>query len=495
MSRKVLLSSILQEVSSVIETRNDAEISGVTADSRQVRPGDLFVAYRGFEHDGHDFIPSALASGAAAIVFDEPERAAVLGETAWARVEDARRAAAEIAATYYEHPSREMLLAGVTGTNGKTTTSYLIEAILAAADMRTGVIGTLGYKWAGSEIEAARTTPDAIELQSLLRNMADDGVQGVAMEVSSHGLALDRAWRCAFDVVIFTNLSQDHYDFHSNAEEYFEAKARLFVDYPGEAAPHKEMCAAINLDDPFGRRLAGQAACEVIGYGLSPDCEVRADDLTLSPAGACFRLLLPGAEMRLQSKLPARFNVYNSLAAAAAAHAVHIEPAAIKQGLESFTSVPGRFERVDAGQPYLIIVDYAHSESALSNVLSVARQMGPSRLICVFGCGGDRDADKRPKMGRIATQLADFTIITSDNPRSERPLEIIAQIRAGVVGDAFTIEADRRQAIRMALEMAQPDDLVLIAGKGHETYQIFANNTVPFDDRQVARELVHELKH
>ncbi len=493
MSRKVLLSSILHEVSSVIETHGDAEISGVTADSRQVKPGQLFVAYKGFEHDGHDFIPPALASGAAAVVFDNAERAPLAGGTAWARVEDARRAAAEIAAVYYEHPSREVLLAGVTGTNGKTTTTYLIEAILAAAGMHAGVIGTLGYKWAGSEVEAARTTPDAVELQSLLRNMADDGVQGVAMEVSSHALALDRVWRCAFDVAVFTNLSQDHYDFHGDAEDYFAAKARLFLDYPQQAAPDKEMRAAINVDDPFGQRLAEQAACQVIGFGLEPGCDVRAEDVTLSPAGAGFRLVLSGSEKRVQLKLPARFNVYNSLAAAAAAHAMGIEPEAIQAGLEDLVSVPGRFERVDAGQPYLIIVDYAHSEQALANVLALAREMEPSRLICVFGCGGDRDVDKRPKMGRTATQLADFTVITSDNPRSEDPLEIIAQIRAGAVGDAFTVEPDRRQAIRMALEMAESGDLVLIAGKGHERYQVFADHRIDFDDRQVARELVREL--
>jgi len=494
MQRKVPLSSLLDEVDAVIESQGEAEITGVSADSRQVKPGYLFIAYQGFEHDGHDFIAPAVDGGAVAVVFDRPERRPVLRDVAWARVRDARRAAAEIAAAYWEHPSRQMMLAGVTGTNGKTTVTYLIEAILTAAGMRAGVIGTLGYRWGSSQIAGPRTTPDAVELQSLLRQMVADGVQGIAMEVSSHALALDRAWRCAFDVGVFTNLSQDHYDFHRDAEDYLAAKSRLFADYPAQAAPHKQMRAAVNLDDPFGRRVAELAACEVIGFGFGADCPVRAVDLETSREGSSFRLVLPGGEVRIDSQLPGRFNVCNSLAAAAAAHAMQIEPAAIKRGLESLASVPGRFERVDEGQPYEIVVDYAHSEQAVENVLRLARDLQPSRLICVFGCGGDRDPGKRPKMGCVATELADFTIITSDNPRSEDPLDIIAQIKAGVVGDAYAIEPDRREAIRMALEMGQPGDLVLIAGKGHETEQTFADHTIEFNDREVARELLREIR-
>lgn len=491
MDKTAPFSSLVEDLPGLVARRGDATVSGVASDSRLVEPGDVFIAYRGFEADGHDFIELALVNGAVAVVFDDPRHEATVEGVPWARVEDARIACAELAVEYFEHPSRELLLAGVTGTNGKTTTTFLIEAALAAAGKRGAVIGTLGYGPVDDLSEAPRTTPDAIELQRRLRDMADVGVEGVAMEVSSHSLVLHRPWRCSFDVGVFTNLSQDHLDFHQDIERYLEAKVLLFTEYA--EASEKSMVGAINFDDEFGPRIARQATCPVLSYGLGEECDVCALDPEMGDAGSSFELRLPSGRARVELGLPGAFNVQNALAAAAAAEAMGIGPEAIADGLSAMNAVPGRFEGVDAGQPFGVIVDYAHTPEALENVLIAARDLEPRRLICVFGCGGDRDPDKRPKMGRIATENADFTIITSDNPRSEQPEAIIAAITAGVTGDSYAVEADRRSAIRMALEMAEPGDIVVIAGKGHETYQIFADRTIDFDDRQVARELIGEI--
>ncbi len=307
------------------------------------------------------------------------------------------------------------------------------------------------------------------------------------MEVSSHSLVLNRPWRCAFDVGVFTNLTQDHLDFHESIEAYLEAKLLLFTEYAEASA--KPMTGAVNFDDPFGPTIAERASCPVLSYGTGEGCDVRAVGAQFSGRGSSFELQLPSGRARVELGLPGIFNVQNALAAAAAAEAMGIAPEVIADGLSAMPAVPGRFEAVDAGQPFAIIVDYAHTPDALQNVLRAARELSPRRLICVFGCGGDRDPDKRPKMGRVATELADFTVITSDNPRSEDPLAIIDAITAGVAGEAYATEPDRRNAIAMALEMADAGDIVLIAGKGHETYQIFADRTIDFDDRRIAREL------
>ncbi|MGD9495902.1 MAG: UDP-N-acetylmuramoyl-L-alanyl-D-glutamate--2,6-diaminopimelate ligase [Armatimonadota bacterium] len=491
MARSVALSTLLGEVTGVQARQGDTTVTGVACDSRRVVPGDLFVAYRGFEADGHDFIASALAGGAVAVVLDDPRYIRSVAAVPWARVDNARRACAELAAAYHQHPSTELLLVGVTGTNGKTTTTFFIDAILSAAGMRGGVIGTLGYGSRDDLREAPRTTPDSVELQTWLRRMADRGFEGVAMEVSSHSLVLYRPWRCAFDAVVFTNLSQDHLDFHADLGEYLEAKLLLFTEYARD--PRKATKAAVNLDDAFGPRIAQSATCPVLGYGLGERCAVRALDVSSDASGSRFTLAVAGERVAVELSLPGLFNVYNALGAAAAAHAMGIGPEAIAAGLAAMRAVPGRFERVDAGQPFTIIVDYAHTPQALENALRVARQLGPRRLICVFGCGGDRDPDKRPRMGRIATELADLTIVTSDNPRSEDPLAIIQAVTAGALGEAWSVQPDRREAIGQALAAAEPGDLVLIAGKGHETYQIFADRTIDFDDRKVARELAGEL--
>lgn len=485
--------SLLAEVTGVLEARGDSTVTGIACDSRKLRPGDLFVAMRGFEADGHDFIEAAIIKGAVAVVYQDPRHEETVEGIPWARVADSRVAGAELAAAFFRHPSRQLRLAAVTGTNGKTTTTFMIDRIMRTAGLPSGVIGTLGYGPVDDLRDAPRTTPDAIELQSQLRRMVDAGISAVAMEVSSHALVLARTWACAFDVAVFTNLSQDHLDFHRDLEEYLQAKLRLFTEYPRFARPYKQMSAAINYDDECGRRIARQADCPVLSYGLSDECQVRAEAVQQTAGGVRFDLLLPDAAVKVDLHLPGRFNLYNALAAAAATHALGIDAETIAAGLGQMTPVPGRFQRVDVGQPFEVIVDYAHTPEALENVLKVARTLKPNRLIVVFGCGGDRDRDKRPKMCRIATELADYTIITSDNPRSEDPLAIIEQIRAGAVGDRYAVEPDRREAIRQALSLAQPGDLVLIAGKGHENYQIFADRTIHFDDREVAAELLSGL--
>ena len=486
-------SSTIAEVSSLVTSRGDTVVTGVASDSRDVSPGDLFVAYRGFEADGHDFIEQAMVNGAVAVLFQDARHEQTVEGVPWARVTDARLACAEVAARFFDHPSRDLLLAAITGTNGKTTVTFMANAIFCVAGISGAVMGTLGYGRVDDLVEAPRTTPDAIELQCQLRRMADNGIGAVAMETSSHSLVLDRPWRCAFDVAVFTNLSQDHLDFHHNLDEYLDAKLRLFTEYPDQAAPHKEMVAAVNMDDPFGRRVAAAAACPVLGYGRGEQCDVRAMSVISAGAGSTFELGLPGARVNVELALPGTFNVYNALSAASAAHAMGIDAEAIALGLSSMTAVPGRFERVDAGQTFDVIVDYGHSPAALANVLRVARTFEPGRLICVFGCGGDRDSDKRPKMGGIACEMADHTIITSDNPRSEDPMAIIAEVQAGATEGDYEIEPDRRAAIGRALQMAAAGDLVMIAGKGAEDYQIFADRTIHFDDREVAAELLGEL--
>ncbi len=491
MSESTLFSSLVTDLPGLVASRGETSVSGIASDSRLVKPGDLFIAYRGFEANGHDFIQSALINGAVAVVYDNPRHETTVEGVPWARVSDARIVCAELAAEYFDHPSQELLLVGVTGTNGKTTTTFLIESVLAAAGKRGAVIGTLGYGPMDDLAEAPRTTPDAIELQGSLRAMADRGVEGVAMEVSSHSLVLHRPWRCAFDVGVFTNLSQDHLDFHEDIDRYFEAKLLLFTEYA--EASGKPMVGAVNLDDAFGPRIAERARCPVLGYGVGEECDVRAVGAEFGGMGSTFELRTPSGRAQVELGLPGIFNVQNALAAAAAAEAMGIEPGVIADGLSAMRAVPGRFEVVDAGQPFGVIVDFAHTPHALENVLRAARELSPRRLICVFGCGGDRDPNKRSTMGRAGTELADFTVITSDNPRSEEPLAIIDAIVAGAAGDRYATEPDRRAAIRMALEMAQAGDIVIIAGKGHETYQIFAGRTIDFDDRQVARELIAEL--
>jgi UDP-N-acetylmuramoyl-L-alanyl-D-glutamate--2,6-diaminopimelate ligase len=429
--------------------------------------------------DGHDFAAAAVARGAAALVVERPLGLG-LPELV---VEDARAAMAVAADVFYGHPSQELEVAGVTGTNGKTTSAYLLYAVLEAAGRRPGLLGNIERRAGGRTLPAGLNTPEAIDLQRFFRELLDGGDRSCAMEASSHGSELRRLDRVRFSALIFTNLSQDHLDLHGTMERYFAAKRRLFVE--GERPP-----AAVNVGDPYGRALAEELrGGALLTFGLHDDADVRAERLELTPDGARFR----AAGIELRTHLRGTFNVENVLGVVAAARLLGIPDGAIAAGVESLRGVPGRLEPVDEGQPFAVLVDYAHKPGALERVLREARELaGGGRVLCVFGAGGDRDRGKRPEMGRIASGLADVAIVTSDNPRSEDPRAIVDAIVAGVVRDVET-ELDRRRAIERALELAAPGDVVVIAGKGHETGQETAGRVLPFDDRAVAREALRAL--
>jgi len=470
---------------------SDPEIAGVAYDSRRVKPGDLFVCIRGFRTDGHRYLADAVARGAVATVVETPVADAPVPRIA---VPDAREAIARLATAFFGHPSARLRLIGVTGTNGKTTTTYLIESLFRAAGQRTGVIGTIGCCIAGERLPAEHTTPEAPDLQALLARMVAAGVSVVSMEASSHALALHRTLGCEFDVGVFTNLTQDHLDFHASLEDYFAAKARLFTDYPARSG--KPFVGVINGDDPFGRRLVELCRGRVVTYAVEQPADLQAVDIEARPQGLRFTVVAAGERYPVRLRLGGRFNVYNSLAAIGAARALGLDWETILAGLATAPGVPGRFEAVDEGQPFAVLVDYAHTPDGLENVLRSARDLEPRQLIVVFGCGGDRDRTKRPKMGRIAAERADRVVVTSDNPRTEDPEAILAEIVAGIppeVRSRVRVIPDRREAIRTAIGMAGAGDLVVIAGKGHEDYQIVGTTKHPFDDREEARAALRAL--
>jgi UDP-N-acetylmuramoyl-L-alanyl-D-glutamate--2,6-diaminopimelate ligase len=453
------------------------EIRDLAYDARAVGPGSLFFCVPGGRADGHDFAPQAVESGAVALVVERTLDVDVPQVV----VESARAAMPVAADEFFGLPTEQLQVAGVTGTNGKTTTAFLLYAILAAAGRRPGLLGTIESRVGGERRPAIRTTPEAIDLQRAFRDMLDAGDRSAAVEATSHGSALGRLERVRFSALVFTNLTQDHLDFHGTLDEYYDAKRRLFT----EGGPP----AAVNVGDEHGRRLADElrGRQELLTFGLRDDAEIRADELELGPRGARFRV----GGIELETRLRGRFNVENVLGAVAAARLLGIDGDAIAYGVKELRGVPGRFEAVDEGQPFAVLVDYAHTPDSLENVLRTARDLAQNRVICVFGCGGDRDRGKRPLMGRIATDLADVAIVTSDNPRSEEPDAIIAEILAGA-GDA-EVEPDRREAIARAVDAAEEGDVVVIAGKGHEQGQQFAERTIPFDDREVAREALRRL--
>ncbi len=493
----------------------DVEIGGLAYDSRAVEPGDLFFCVSGFRSDGHEFAADAVRAGAAALVLERPLGLGVPELV----VRSARAAMAPIAAHFYGHPARELKVVAVTGTNGKTTTAYLVRALLEAAGEQCGLLGTVKSVIGGRELPVERTTPEAIELQADLRAMLDAGDTACAIEVSSHALELGRAAAIPFAAAVFTNLTQDHLDFHPTMEDYFQAKRRLFL--PGEdgLAGSGAGCAAIapavsvvNVDDPYGRRLAGEID-GVLTFALDAPAAYRASDLSCGLGGCGFLLQTPDGERRLSLPMPGRFNVANALGALAAVHGLGFELDVLTAALERGVRVPGRFEPVEERQRFAVLVDYAHTPDSLENVLSAARglldaQAGEGRVLCVFGAGGDRDRGKRPQMGEIAARLADLVIVTSDNPRSEDPERIIEEIMDGVVAaggripgcpgegvqrDSGTASVhslvDRRAAIEQAIGAARTGDVVVIAGKGHEQGQEFADGRkLPFDDVSVARE-------
>ena len=469
----------------------DAEVTGVSYDSRAVSPGDLFFCIPGTLSDGHDFAPSAVAAGATVLCVERRLDVNV----PQLLVGDARKAMARLSAEFFGRPSESLMILGVTGTNGKTTTAFLLESILRAAGLRTGLIGTIETRIGDTVQPGVRTTPESLDLQRLFAVMRDQGVEAVAMEVTSHALAMDRVEGVRFASVGFTNLSQDHLDFHTSMEDYFEAKRSLFM-------PDKAAKAAVNIDDPHGRDLWKEPAIDTLGFGLSAEAQVHASDVKLEPSGTDLSIETPVGNFSCATHLVGHFNVSNCLGAAAVALQAGIGLDAIRDGLQSLAAVPGRFETVDAGQPFSVIVDYAHTPDSLDNVLQAARPLAEAqggRVLCVFGCGGDRDRGKRPLMGAVVARLADLAIVTSDNPRSEEPAAIIEEILEGVrsvrsEGPDATL-VDRREAIARALQEAREGDVVVIAGKGHETGQQFATQTLPFDDRLVARELLEELGH
>jgi len=468
---------------------------GLAYDSRRVQPGFVFFAIKGFEKDGHDFIEDAVRRGAVAVVA-EKELTVPPGVT-FVRVPNTRRALAAAAAAFYGYPDRWLRVIGVTGTNGKTTTTHLVRAVYAAAEEKTGLVGTLSAVYGDTVLPAERTTPESLELEALLRRMVDEGVTTVVMEVSSHALALERVAEIEFDVAVFTNLTQDHLDFHRDMADYYAAKARLFLGLKELRRKKRPRRAVINVDDVYGQRLAEESGGKVVTYGLMQEADFRAREVELGPHGTTFTVEWAEGEVPVELQLVGRFNVYNALAAFAVGVTEGFPATQVSEALRNVKAVPGRFERVEVGQDFTVVVDYAHTPDGLENALQAARALTAGRVIVVFGCGGDRDAGKRPLMGKIAARLADFTVITSDNPRSEDPRRITAAIEAGFrqVGapGSYAVEEDRREAIALAFRQARPGDIVVLAGKGHEDYQIIGDKRLPFDDRKVATAILKEM--
>lgn len=461
------------------------DISGIAYRSDAVRPGDAFFCIPGFAHDGHDFAADAVSRGASVVVAQHSLEG--LGRVPVLVVPDTRVELARAAAHFFGDPSSRLKVIGITGTNGKTTTTYLVDSIMRSHGQMTGIIGTVETRVGEERIPAARTTPESADLQRLLARMLEAGVDSVAMEVSSHAIDLRRVEAVHFAVAAFTNLTQDHLDYHHTIEEYFAVKKRLFTEMPVGAR-------VVDIDDPLGAGMAADFD-DVLTVGLSPDAMIRAEEIELHATGARFNLCTPEGRARIALPLAGSFNVSNALVAAGCALAIGVPIESIVSGLEHAPQVPGRLERVDAGQAFTVYVDYAHTPDSLEKAISAVRGVTEGRVITVFGCGGDRDPDKRPLMGAAAAFASDHVVVTSDNPRSEDPVGIILQIEDGLkLGTAsYETEPDRRSAIAKAVGQATAGDAVLIAGKGHEDYQIFADRRIDFDDRLVAREELERL--
>jgi UDP-N-acetylmuramoyl-L-alanyl-D-glutamate--2,6-diaminopimelate ligase len=481
-----------------LSSAGEAEILGVAYDSRKVRPGFLFLALRGESSDGNRFIGAAVRAGAVAIVSDSSEVSQPTN-VAFARVAHGRITMARISANFYGRPAEKLKLTGVTGTNGKTTTTFLTEHVLQGVGRSVSMIGTIEYHVAGRVLPAPHTTPESLELNQTFAEAVQAGATETVMEVSSHALEQGRVFGLHYDVAVFTNLTRDHLDYHSTMEAYLASKLKLF-SANGGAVPR---VAVINQDDPHGSaflQMATRSGSEISSYGLKSNRDVSADNLEYLPNGTRFCLRMNGKSIACESRLIGEINVYNVLAASAAAYARGCSVEQIRDAIASFRRVPGRFELVDAGQPFIVVVDYAHTDDALRNLTRIARQIldqqkSQGRVITLFGCGGDRDRAKRPLMGQAASEGSDFVVLTSDNPRSEDPQQIIADALPGLqkTGTHYTVEADRRKAITVAITEAKRGDIVLLAGKGHEKYQITRDGTFPFDDVQVARETLQSL--
>jgi UDP-N-acetylmuramoyl-L-alanyl-D-glutamate--2,6-diaminopimelate ligase len=476
----------------LVEGALDREVLGVTYDSRRVTPGMVFVAVPGLKTDGHNYIENAIQRGAVAIVCERngffPQRAAKI------KVKDSREALALLSAVFYQRPSAQLKVIGITGTNGKTTVAFMVKQILERAGIKTGLMGTIRYEIGERVIPAHRTTPESLDIQQMMAQMLRAGCQACVMEVSSHALEQKRVQEIDFDAVIFTNLTQDHLDFHGDMETYYLAKKKLFAQWPNHGKPRT---ALINIDDCFGQRLIVETDAEVkLSYGIDQTAQLRATHIQLGRQETQMEIQTPEKTLPLRLPLLGRHNVYNALAAFGAARALNVNCKTIVKALESMAPVPGRLELVPGPQPFTVLVDYAHTDDALRNVLTALKEITTGRLLLVFGCGGNRDAGKRPKMGRVAAELACFSVITSDNPRKESAAAIASQIQAGyleVRQDGYRIELDRHRAIDEMIRQAKPGDTVLIAGKGHETCQEFEDTIVPFDDRVYAIETLETL--
>ncbi|TKS59114.1 MAG: UDP-N-acetylmuramoyl-L-alanyl-D-glutamate--2,6-diaminopimelate ligase [Nitrospira sp.] len=475
---------------------SDVPVSAITDDSRAVRAGSLFVAVKGAQVDGHQFIPAAMKAGMAALVTQQPAADLLIPVV---RVTDSRKALGFLGSRFYGEPSSQIRMIGVTGTNGKTTTTYVCKVLLEALGRQVGLIGTVAYQIGKETKPAAHTTPGALELQQLLAKMVAGGCTTAVMEVSSHALAQDRISGCEYDVAVFSNLTQDHLDFHKTMEEYFQAKLRLFTGLTGTHKPNKR--AIVNADDPSGSRIEQLCPAPVWTYALRAKADLRAEVVRLSLGGTTFTAATPAGSFPIESHLVGEHNVYNLLAAIGVALHEGATPDQVRQAVTQVTNVPGRFERVMAGQRFTVVVDYAHTEDALVRLLTAAQALKTGRIITVFGCGGDRDRGKRPKMGGAAVQYSDVVILTSDNPRTEDPLSILQEVEVGLTEALrqrphvqYQKVADRREAISVAVREARPGDMVLIAGKGHEDYQIIGTKKFHFDDREVAREAIEQLR-
>jgi UDP-N-acetylmuramoyl-L-alanyl-D-glutamate--2,6-diaminopimelate ligase len=485
------LDALLSQVATVkVDGSVDREITGIAYDSRRVKPGTLFVALKGEKVDGAAFVEKAVAAGAEAVVSETTEfKTRATNVT----VMDARIALADLAAAFFQNPARALKIAGVTGTNGKTTVAFLIKHICEAALLRCGLIGTVRYEVGDRVLPAARTTPESLDLHDLLWQMRSAGCKAAAMEVSSHALMQARVRGVEFDAAVFTNLTQDHLDYHKTMDAYFEAKATLFSGLAKQSK--KKGKAVINLDDRFGAQLVQRYGKEIpiITYGVGVHSDFRASNVRIDFNGTSYQLDAGGRSYLVRLPLIGQFNVYNSLAAIAAASVMGVDVRTGVLALSNASAVPGRLEAVPAQRQFRIFVDYAHTDDALLNVIRTCRELNPARLIVVFGCGGNRDKTKRPRMGAVVDEYANYAIVTSDNPRKENPEAIIEDIKPGMRRGNYEVIVDRKQAIFKAVAMAQPRDIILIAGKGHETYQEFADHTAPFDDAAVAREAL-ELK-
>jgi len=489
--RSVKLSDLLQGTeASIPRLAQGLEIRRIACDSRKVEPRALFFALHGAKADGNEFIRDAVSRGAAAIASEEPAPAAIPSSVAWIQVREARKALAVTAANFFGHPAAALQLVAVTGTNGKTTTTSLVDAIVKASGAKTGLFGTIAYHTPLGEYPAPNTTPESVDLQGFLAEIRDAGGRFGVLEASSHSLAMDRLWGCHFTAAVFTNLTREHMDYHKTFEDYFAAKKKLF-EGTGAGAPD---VAVINTDDEYGKRLTGVAK-KTVTYGLENGADITTKKFQLTFSGLTFVAQTPNGKVQVASPLVGRINVNNILAAIGAAQALGFSAEIIEAGIHSLESVSGRFQRIDLGQPYFVVVDYAHTDDALENLIRTARELNPKgRIITLFGCGGGKDRTKRPVMGEVTGRLSDLTILSSDNPRTEDPLKIISDIIVGLqkTSGKYLIEPDREKAIGVAMDEARAGDIVLLAGKGHENYQILADRTLEFDDREVARGALRE---